>query len=110
MGLVIWVLSASAFYVFERHNLRLNNGHAFENIPNSLYYTAIFLAGEWGQVDFTLPGKILCVLLVAVGVALFGIPIGSIFEAFTGELGDDEEEEEEEQEEGTQVDEEAPPV
>lgn len=55
---------------------------AFDNIPNSMYYTAIFLSGEWGQVDFTLPGRILCCVLVVAGIGLYSIPVGALFDAF----------------------------
>ena len=34
------------------------------------------------QIDFTVPGKILCCFFCVVGIALFAIPIGTLFEAF----------------------------
>ena len=37
------------FWVFEKENEQLDE-NAFQNIPSSLYYVAIFLAGEWGEV------------------------------------------------------------
>ena len=61
------------------------------------------------QVDFTWPGKILCVFLVAVGVALFGIPVGAFFEAFADELSGEEDDYEEEESEANSKDDEAPP-
>lgn len=39
-------------------------------------------AGEWGQIDFTPGGKVLCCLFCVLGIALFAIPVGTIFEAF----------------------------
>lgn len=47
-----------------------------------MFYTAVFLGGEWAQVDFTWPGKILCCILCIMGIALFAIPVGTVFEAF----------------------------
>lgn len=47
-----------------------------------MFYTAVFLAGEWAQTDFTWPGKILCCALCVMGIALFAIPVGTVFEAF----------------------------
>lgn len=66
-----------------------------------MFYIAIFLGGEWGQIDFTWPGKILCCALCVMGIALFAIPVGTVFEAFQDvlqEVHTEEEEEEEEQE------------
>lgn len=34
------------------------------------------------MVDFTWPGKILCCALCVMGIALFAIPVGTVFEAF----------------------------
>ena len=77
---IIWVFSAYGFFLLEKDNKAVNG--AFDNIPNSLYYTAIFLSGEWGQVDFSPLGKILCSLLVVAGIGLYAIPVGALFDAF----------------------------
>ena len=53
----------------------------FEDIPNSLYFTAVFLGGEWGVIDYSVPNKILCIFFCVVGIALFSIPTGTLFEA-----------------------------
>lgn len=69
----------------------------FVNMPNSLYLTAVFLGGEWAVVDFTWPGRFVCLFLCVVGIGLYAIPIGSLFDSFGAVLGmggDDEEEEE----------------
>ena len=68
-------------------------------MPNSLYYTAVFLGGEWGVVDFTWPGRFVCLFLCVAGIALYSIPIGTLFDSFGAVLGfegDDDEEEGEE--------------
>ncbi len=70
---------------------------AFTNMPNSLFFTAVFLVGEWGLIDFTWPGRFVCMFLCVVGIALYAIPTGTLFDSFGAVLGmgDDEEEEEE---------------
>jgi hypothetical protein len=72
---------------------------AFTNIPNSLYYTAVFLVGEWGVVDFSWPGRIVCLFLCVVGIALYAVPTGTLFDSFGAVLGMVEEDEEEEEDE-----------
>jgi len=96
LAVIIWVGAAYAFFVTEKGNP--NVGGAFDNIPNSLYYTAIFLSGEWGQVDFSLPGKVLCCFLVVVGIGLYSIPVGALFDAF-GEVLAEEKKEQKKKEE-----------
>jgi hypothetical protein len=63
-----------------------------------LYLTAVFLGGEWGVVDFTWPGRIVCLLFCVLGIALYAIPIGTLFDSFGAVLGMAEEEEEGERE------------
>jgi Ion transport protein len=60
---------------------------AFVNMPDSLYFTAVFLGGEWGVVDFTWPGRFVCLFLCIVGIALCAIPIGTLFDSFGAVLG-----------------------
>lgn len=75
---------------------------AFTDMPNALYYTAVFLGGEWGVVDFTWPGRMVCLFLCVIGIGLYAIPIGSLFDSFGAVLGmgGDDDEEEERAEEG----------
>lgn len=68
---------------------------AFTSMPNALYYTAVFLGGEWGVVDFTWPGRLVCLFLCVVGIALYAIPIGTLFDSFGLVLGLVEDEEDE---------------
>jgi hypothetical protein len=44
---------------------------AFHDMPDSLYYTAVFLGGEWGLVDFTFYGRFVCMFLCIVGIGEF---------------------------------------
>ena len=69
----------------------------FINMPNSLYLTAVFLGGEWGVIDFTWPGRFVCLFLCVVGIGLYAIPVGALFDSFGAVLGiggDDDDEEE----------------
>ena len=124
LALVIWVGCGALFYIFEENNpnwrvcddsISLQQCYAFAttaacneqfpgmcqqtaftNMPNALYYTAVFLGGEWGVVDFTWPGRMVCLFLCVVGIALYAIPIGTLFDSFGAVLGmggDDEEDE-----------------
>lgn len=88
IGMLIWILSAVLFHESERGNPQVNG--AFDSLPSSLYYTAVFLADEWAEVDFTPMGKILMVGLCAVAIGLAGIPIGSLFDAFADEISEGE--------------------
>ena len=74
---------------------------AFTNMPNALYYTAIFLGGEWGVVDFTWPGRAVCLFLCVVGIGLYSIPIGTLFDSFGKVLGLDDDEEMDEDDENS---------
>jgi len=75
---------------------------AFTNMPNALYFTSVFLGGEWGVVDFTWPGRVVCLFLCVIGIALYAVPVGTLFDAFGAVLGlvEDEEEEEGSEDEG----------
>ena len=78
----------------------------FVNMPDSLYYTAVFLGGEWGKIDFTILGRLTCIFLCVAGIAIYAIPIGVLFDSFGAVLGMggevEEEEKEEKEEEGEQ--------
>ena len=54
-----------------------------------MYYVSVFLGGEWGETDFTVGGKFVCVALVAIGIELYAIPISVLFDAFQDVLGAD---------------------
>ncbi|CAB9514739.1 gated channel subfamily KQT member 1 [Seminavis robusta] len=71
---------------------------AFTNMPDSLYYTAVFLGGEWGVIDFTWPGRLVCLFLCVMGIGLYAIPVGALFDSFGAVLGlsDDDDDEDEE--------------
>ena len=113
MALIIWVGCGALFFIFEENNPNwrecddsvegcydfrttalcneahpgLCEQHAFTNMPSSLFFTAVFLGGEWGVVDFTWPGRIVCLFLCIVGIGLYAIPIGTLFDSFGAVLG-----------------------
>ena len=69
---------------------------SFSSMPDSLYYVAVFLGGEWGLVDFTWGGRLVCLFLCIVGIALYSIPVGTLFESFGSVIGMDGESDDEE--------------
>lgn len=88
MALLVWTIGSVAFYNLERHNPRMEG--AFESLPSSMYYTLIFLGGEWGKIDFTPAGQVVVVIYCVVGIGLYGIPVGAVFEAFSNVLAEAE--------------------
>jgi len=94
LALIIWIGSSCLFYIAEKDNGENvgyddNGDNPFASIPSSMYYVAVFLGGEWGKTDFTPFGKCLCVVFCIVGIAIFGIPVGAIFEAFGDALSEE---------------------
>lgn len=90
LALIVWVGGATLFYYVEPHTDDVAEAAAqggedaavFVSIVDSLYYMAIFMAGEWAVCDFTPLGSLVSTLLAAIGVALFSIPVGVLFEGF----------------------------
>eukprot|EP00927_Polykrikos_kofoidii_P086361 TRINITY_DN964_c0_g4_i1.p1 TRINITY_DN964_c0_g4~~TRINITY_DN964_c0_g4_i1.p1 ORF type:complete len:1265 (+),score=230.66 TRINITY_DN964_c0_g4_i1:161-3955(+) len=100
LALVIWVATAALFFLFERENPNFCSvwetqacsdwytegcvcaESAMDTLPHALFYTAIFLCGEWALIDFTVPGKFLCLFLCVIGIGLYAIPTGTLFESF----------------------------
>ena len=76
---------------------------AFTNVPNSLYYVAVFLGGEWGVIDFTWPGRFVCMFLCVAGIGLYAIPIGTLFDSFGVVLGFDDDDDEEDDDADSRV-------
>ena len=82
LALVIWVGGAVLFYLAE-HDADADGGDPIPNIPTGLFYTAVFLGGEWAICDFTVPGKVLCVVYCTLGIALYGTAVGFLVDAFS---------------------------
>mmetsp|Transcript_21568 Transcript_21568/g.31362 ORF Transcript_21568/g.31362 Transcript_21568/m.31362 type:complete len:1172 (-) Transcript_21568:211-3726(-) len=97
VALIVWVGGATLFYYLEPHSddedveAAARGGEdaaVFVSIVDALYYCAIFLAGEWAVVDFTPLGSIVCTIMALIGVALFSIPVGVLFEGFQDMLAE----------------------
>ncbi|KAG5180071.1 hypothetical protein JKP88DRAFT_324581 [Tribonema minus] len=86
LAFIVWVGSATLFFLTEQRNECEGVREAFVDIPSSMYYTGIFLGGEWGLIDFTGLGRIVCCFTCIMGIALFAIPVGTVFESFSGVL------------------------
>lgn len=56
LALLVWVCGAVLFYNFEKGNPKFD-GDPFGTLPMSMYYTGIFLGGEWALIDFTPGGR-----------------------------------------------------
>ena len=80
LALLVWVVGSVLFYEFEKENPRQDG--AFKDLPSSMYYAGIFLGGEWGKIDFTPAGSVVLVWYASCGIAVFSLPVGSLFEAF----------------------------
>jgi len=81
LALNIWVFSTSIFVWVENYY----EGPEQENmktLPEGLYWTSIYIIGEWANVDFSQgAGSRICMFYCLFGIALFAIPVGLIVEA-----------------------------
>lgn len=94
LALIVWVGASSLLYYVEPHDDIDDDGikdalaaggeepAVFTSIVDAMYYCTIFLAGEWCKVDFTPLGSVICTAVALIGVALFSIPVGVLFEGF----------------------------
>ncbi|KAL3896565.1 MAG: hypothetical protein SGPRY_013242, partial [Prymnesium sp.] len=125
VSLIIWVGGAALFFLFESDNpnyrscdasvsphecfafastAACNAAHpgacsqvAFGSMVDALYWTAVFLCGEWAVVDFTWGGRLVAVFMCLAGIAIAAIPIGTLFESFGAIVGIGEEDDDEEE-------------
>lgn len=98
LAILVWVVGSCLFYEFEKDNPRMDG--AFSSLPASMYYAGIFLGGEWGLIDFTPMGQLVCIFYCVCGIAVFSLPVGSVFEAFGDVLSDKAEEGDDDDEDG----------
>eukprot|EP00899_Mesostigma_viride_P007563 jgi/Mesvir1/16808/Mv15172-RA.1 len=85
LAVIILVAGSTLFYLVEP---RGSHGGAFDSIPSAMYYCCVFLGGEWAVIDFTIPGQVVCCLFCLLGITLFAIPLGTLFEAFGDTLSE----------------------
>mmetsp|Transcript_10552 Transcript_10552/g.13742 ORF Transcript_10552/g.13742 Transcript_10552/m.13742 type:complete len:1143 (-) Transcript_10552:1053-4481(-) len=90
-----WIAAASLFYFSEPHSEAEANFNklsqnekdseqpvVFTSVVDAMFYTAIFLTGEWAVVDFTPMGALVSVFTALVGTALFSTLVGALMDAF----------------------------
>jgi voltage-gated potassium channel len=80
VAFLIWIVCATLLYITECDNERLDG--AFDTIPKSMFFTILFLGGEWAMTDFTPVGKCIGVVIVLLGIGMFAVPTGILFSAF----------------------------
>jgi len=93
LALIVWILFASLFYIIEQHATEMQGN--FANMPLALFYTQLFLGGEWALCDLAAPaGQIVGAILAIFGIGIVSIPIGVFFDAFADMeqalIGDDD--------------------
>eukprot|EP00397_Hematodinium_sp_SG-2012_P000581 GEMP01000582.1.p1 GENE.GEMP01000582.1~~GEMP01000582.1.p1 ORF type:complete len:1461 (+),score=269.10 GEMP01000582.1:890-5272(+) len=87
LALIVWLLGSVGFYYSERYGCHISKANddiaikTFASIPSSMYFSFIFLLGEWVYIDFSLMGSIFCCLYCLCGMTIFAVPLGSIFES-----------------------------
>lgn len=81
LALMIWITSASVFMWVEH----MYHGPDEENMsamPETLYWTSIYIIGEWANVDFSPgAGSRMCIFYCLFGVAVFAVPVALMMEA-----------------------------
>jgi len=80
IAFIIWILAASLYYFLEKDNPEMDG--AFESVPNALFYTAVFLGGEWARIDFSPAAKVMSAFLVVIGIAVYSVPVGILAAGF----------------------------
>jgi hypothetical protein len=60
---------------------------ASTNMPDFLFYTAVFLVEEWGVADFTTLGRFVHVIICGIGIMLYAIPVGTFIGRFGAIIG-----------------------
>lgn len=81
LALVIWIMCSAVLYIVEYHNANMHGG--FDTMPLSLFYTMIFLGGEWAKADLSEPlGEMVGAFIAILGIGIVGIPISIFFDGY----------------------------
>jgi len=89
LALQLWVVTAGFFYFTENVYGSGETREAMASMPDALYWTQIFLMGEWAVVDFSYgAGSRLVNFCCLCGVALTALPVGLGVEAMRNALED----------------------
>jgi hypothetical protein len=76
-----WVYLSAAFMWTEQY-YKGEYRHKMDSIPSTMFWTSIFVIGEWPMADFnTTAGSCLCIFTVLLGTAIFAAPFGILVEA-----------------------------
>jgi len=82
----IWIILASAFWLAENSYFGPSNQH-FDTIPTALYWTSMFVIGEWPIVDFSPEaGSKLVVFTILIAQTMFMVPFGIIVESIQSSI------------------------
>eukprot|EP00927_Polykrikos_kofoidii_P058068 TRINITY_DN5237_c1_g1_i1.p1 TRINITY_DN5237_c1_g1~~TRINITY_DN5237_c1_g1_i1.p1 ORF type:complete len:1397 (+),score=167.03 TRINITY_DN5237_c1_g1_i1:77-4267(+) len=73
-----WLFTATLWFLSERER-----GIGLTSMSSTMYYTSIFMLGEWCQTDFSFAGALLCMSYCILGVALSAMPIAAMTDALT---------------------------
>lgn len=90
-ALCVWVGTSALFLWFENSfNIDLpghfNMAKEMTSLPEAMYWCCMFFGGTWVNVDFTLPGSLVCICYVIFGMAMLAISVGVIVEAVNSAL------------------------
>lgn len=73
---VFWILTSTLWYLFEEH---WHDGElGMTDMFSTMYYTCIFLLGEWCNFDFSPLGAALSMLYSLVGVGIQAMPMATV--------------------------------
>merc|ERR1719502_596462 len=79
-----WVISSTIWYTFEQEDTPW-----MTSLPSTMYFTALFLSGEWHFADFSSGlGIAFCLLYCVFGVGLFALPVGMLTDSLSFLLED----------------------
>lgn len=86
LALSVWVVSTSLF-AWAEHEYDGRDKNNMKTMPDALYWTSIYIIGEWANVDFSVgAGSRLCIFYCLFGVATFAVPVGLMMEAVESTL------------------------
>jgi len=87
-ALYLWVQTSLSFVWLEEFYDGPAKGY-MRSIPEAMYWTSMFLIGEWPIVDFSPgAGSRVCIFICILGVLIFAIPTGIVVEAIQTALHD----------------------
>lgn len=91
LAVTMWVTFAAAFRWTEGAYDGPEKEH-MASILDAMYWTAIYFTGEWANVDFSIGGSRMCIVMCLFGIALVAIPTGLVMEAVTSVMEESAEE------------------